>query len=200
MNILLTGGRAPVTLELARLLSRAGDQVFVGDSIRGHLCRLAKGVRSVSYAAPAGPDGSPSEFVRDIVEIIERHGIELVIPTCEEIFYLAQARETIEQYCPIFCGDAGTMDRLHNKFSFAEYVRQLGWPVPATHRLCESDDPAAILQEVEQWYSDEGEIPFALKPAYTRFGADVCLFPRGLGDSVYRKRLADIVGNESFGS
>jgi hypothetical protein len=36
-NILLTGGRAPVTLDLARAFHRAGHSVFMAESLRGHL-------------------------------------------------------------------------------------------------------------------------------------------------------------------
>jgi hypothetical protein len=37
MNILLTGGRAPATLEIARAFHRAGHIVFMAESLPGHL-------------------------------------------------------------------------------------------------------------------------------------------------------------------
>jgi hypothetical protein len=39
MRVLLTGARAPATLELARLRARAGSVVHVADTHRWHICR-----------------------------------------------------------------------------------------------------------------------------------------------------------------
>jgi short-subunit dehydrogenase involved in D-alanine esterification of teichoic acids len=51
-NILLTGGRAPVTLDLARAFHRAGHTVFMAESLRGHLSQPSNAVKA-HFVVPA---------------------------------------------------------------------------------------------------------------------------------------------------
>ena len=78
-NILLTGGRAPVTLELARLFSGAGHRVFVADSLPHHLCSYSRSVFKNFLVPP--PRFDPTGFIDALVDIIETEKIDLLIPT-----------------------------------------------------------------------------------------------------------------------
>lgn len=56
-NILITGGRAPVALELARLFKAAGHRVYAAESAKYHLCRVSSAVEA-SFRVPS-PGISP---------------------------------------------------------------------------------------------------------------------------------------------
>jgi len=51
-NILLTGGRAPAALELARVFHRAGHTVFMAESLRGHLSQPSNAIKA-NFVVPA---------------------------------------------------------------------------------------------------------------------------------------------------
>ena len=46
-RVLLTGGRAPATLDLARHLHHAGCEVFVAESVRYPICRGSNSIKEL---------------------------------------------------------------------------------------------------------------------------------------------------------
>src|SRR5579862_3436967 len=96
-HVLLTGGRAPVTLDLARKFARAGYCVSVAESSPVHLCRYSNSVRNCYDVPP--PNTEPAAFIAALIEIIREEQIDLLIPTCEEVFFVAQGLERLSEYC-----------------------------------------------------------------------------------------------------
>src|SRR5512140_1701805 len=88
LNVLLTGGRAPATLELARLFHRSGHRVFVAESLRGHLSAPSRAVNGNFVVPP--PRQDTEGFIKALRGIIAAQHIDLLIPTCEEIFYVSK--------------------------------------------------------------------------------------------------------------
>ena len=62
-NILLTGGRAPATLELARAFHRAGHTVFMAESLRGHLSQPSNAITK-QFCCPAAAPGKRRVYRR----------------------------------------------------------------------------------------------------------------------------------------
>ena len=165
-RILLTGARAPACLELARLLSRAGKQIFVADSLR---FPIAKGSRYVSKTLyiPAPTQGL-TEFARHLLRCIVDNKIDLVIPTCEEIFYISLLRARIGQYCEVFCDDFATLAQLHHKYHSMAMLKDLGVETPVTHLLNHHRQIHSYFKDSERW---------VFKPAYSRFASHALLRP-----------------------
>ncbi len=69
-RILLAGGRAPATLELARLFYVAGHTVTVAKSMPWRLCRGSKAVAQVFRVPP--PNRQPEQFVDALLNIVRR--------------------------------------------------------------------------------------------------------------------------------
>lgn len=178
-RILLTGARAPVTLELARLFARAGHTVFAADSIAYHGCRFSRAVERSFPVAP--PRQQPERFIQDLLAIIRSERIELLIPTCEEIFYVARARDVLAEHCRVLTEPLELLGRLHDKYRFIQTVQAFGLPVPQT-MLCRC---AAEVGEALRIISPAGQAA-VLKPAFSRFGARVAIVTDGrnpLGES-----------------
>ncbi|KAF8453830.1 hypothetical protein BGX38DRAFT_1249591 [Terfezia claveryi] len=97
LNILLTNGRFPVSIDLARQFTRAGHSVYVVDPMHYHVCRFSNSVRKSWRVPTPHVDGRGYvEGVLRVMEEVERKGAgareeDLVVPMHEEIFYLAEA-------------------------------------------------------------------------------------------------------------
>ncbi|GLS22307.1 hypothetical protein GCM10007874_53250 [Labrys miyagiensis] len=165
MRLLVTGARAPVAVEIARLLLAAGHQVHTADS--GPF-DLAGGVRGVRRHRLPPPRQQPAAFARAVAELVAREGIERVIPTCEEVFYLAAAREQ-GHALPLFAPGFETLRRLHDKHAFITLAAGLGLPVPHT-QLLESREQAMALAPLAR--------DLVFKPAFSRFGTETLVGER----------------------
>ena len=159
MRILLTGARAPVTLELIRLFARAGHLVFVAESARVHLGQASRFVAK-SFNIPK-PRLEPQAFMRALERIVELEQIDLVIPTCEEVFWVAGMIEGPSLREKFFVTDSNILLELHDKSRFAELARELKLRFPET-RVLNSKSDLEQLPRNKKWI---------LKPVFSRFAA-----------------------------
>lgn len=167
-NVLILGGRAPVALDLARRFRHHGWQVHVADSIA---CRLSGWSRATSTTIPlASPRHAPAAFVAGLSEAIRKHAIDLVVPTCEEVFYLSRHRSSLPGQVRILADDFDKLQQLHSKWHFLALAADCGIPVPQSGRV-------QTIAEARAWASDA---PVVLKPEFSRFGVHVQCHPDGL--------------------
>lgn len=163
LNILLTGGRAPVTLELARQFAAAGHRVYVAESLKRYLCRVSSAV-TACFEVPE-PRFQPDRFIDALCEIVNKQRIDLIVPTCEEIFYVARGLERLKPYCTVFTDSLTKLASLHNKMDFIQKAAAYGFLVPETQ----------LIQSVEEWQNALAaympEKGLVLKPVYSRFAA-----------------------------
>ncbi|WP_220208513.1 hypothetical protein [Reticulibacter mediterranei] len=162
-NVLLTGGRAFVTLELARHLARHGHRIIVAESMPVHLCRYSRCVAN-HYRVPA-PNVEGDAFIDALIAIVQREKIDVLIPTCEEVFFVAQGLERLRPYCRVLCAPFEQLARLHSKWEFIQSAACYGLLVPQTYLFTSNADLHQFLQE-------HGE-SFVLKPVFSRFASKV---------------------------
>jgi hypothetical protein len=169
-GVLILGARAPVALELARRFSRDGWKVVVADSIPCRITGWSRAVDAVESIAP--PRDNPHQFASDIAQICSRYGLELVVPTCEEIFFLARYRHRIPEHVRVLCDTFDTLRDVHSKWSFVALAQGYGAVVP---------DSALVdtLEEARKWAQGNAVV---IKPEYSRFGVHVRLYPDGIPD------------------
>jgi predicted ATP-grasp superfamily ATP-dependent carboligase len=156
MNILLTGGRAPAALELARAFHRAGHTVFMAESLRGHLSQPSNAIKA-NFVVPA-PRQDGDAFIVALKKIIEENKIDLLIPTCEEIFHIAMRRDELP--CTVFAEPINKLDQLHNKWEFVSTAVSYGLSIPETTLVKSMDD---LFHSFTNWRE------VVLKPIYSRF-------------------------------
>ena len=166
MRVLILGARAPVCLEWARAFHAAGARVTVADSVAWPLARASAAVDR--YVRLPEPRYATNEWLDAIAAEIERGGIDLLLPTCEEVFYLSYGMARLPASCRIFTSDIALLRRLHHKGHFARLTA--GWPVAAPEtRLLET------VADVEDLYGEAAGWVF--KPAYSRFAASTLIKP-----------------------
>ena len=164
-NVLLTGGRAPVTLDLARMLKRAGYRVYVAESASRHLCRLSGAVEQC-FVVPS-PRHETAQYLSELERIIQASQIDLLLPMCEEVFYIAQGAERLRPYCHVLVSSLEQLHKLHHKFHFIQLAQSMGLAVPDTR----------LVRSREEWIQTQSVLEtdrkWVWKPVYSRFAARV---------------------------
>lgn len=139
MNVLVSATRQPFAVDEIRKLGRAGHRVTALDSFAtapGSHSRYCHRRRRV-----APPRFGPQRFLVEVKRAIREDAIDLVLPTFEEVFYLARHLEELTRRCDLFTSPFATLALLHHKGSFNDLARSLGLAVPATTVVT---DPAAL--------------------------------------------------------
>jgi hypothetical protein len=129
MNILLTGTRAPATLDLARRLWREGHRVIGADSPRWPLGRYSKAF-AAHHRIPSAR-WEREGFVDSLKRIIGEEKIDLLWPTCEETFYVAARHAEFSRETRLMCDPLAVLDPLHHKLNFARFAGKAApesWP------------------------------------------------------------------------
>jgi len=167
-NVLILGPRAPAALELARSFAHAAWTVHVADSVS---CRLGAWSRAVFRAHRLPPPREDAAgFVAALARIAAAERIDLIVPTCEEVFAVSRYRHALPRSVRVLADDFDTLRALHSKRRFLELAADCGARVP---------DSAAVsdLAQAREWAAGR---PLVLKPEYSRFGVHVRLYPQGL--------------------
>ena len=126
MKVLVTSARMPFALAVMRRLRQAGHEVFSSDTYDaapGNHSRYVSG-----HAVTASPRAETERFIEQVAEFCAEHGVDVIVPTWEEAFYLATGRERLEQVAALYTPQFETLARVHDKHSFEALVEQLGIP------------------------------------------------------------------------
>ncbi|MEM8546803.1 MAG: ATP-grasp domain-containing protein [Pseudomonadota bacterium] len=163
-TVLLTSGRIPPAIDLARSFAAAGWRVLVAESLPLHLALTSRAVARC-YRVPA-PPGSPAEYLTALARIVEQETVSLVVPVSEETPYVVSLGEVLPT--PIFGLPQAHVLALQSKVTFIERAAALGLAVPVTARAG-SEEAAAI--------SAAG--PHVVKPEFGCGGKAVRFQPAG---------------------
>lgn len=168
-SVILTGGRAPVAAELARHFYSAGYRVLAAES--GPNLLAASRFVTASYRVPA-PRWEPAKFASAVEGMAAHFQADLVLPSCEEVFWLAEA---VNQgsfprlgEC-LFAPPIEVLKQLHHKARFIELVDNLGFGTPKTIQI-NSQAQLGQLQG-EKLASGQASPKIVFKPIYSRFGS-----------------------------
>jgi glutathione synthase/RimK-type ligase-like ATP-grasp enzyme len=167
-KVLILGGRSPVALDHARRFAAHGWQVVVGDSVP---CRISNWSRA-THAAVTLPSARYGirQYAHALQRVIDTHQVDLVLPTCEEVFYLARVRPALPRQVRILVDDFDKLAMLHSKWRFLEAAQHCGVIVPQSRLV-------ASIDEAREW---GGTHPVVIKPEFSRFGVHVRLYPQGI--------------------
>lgn len=155
-RILLTGGRSTIALDLARYFHSHGEQVFVADSHKIHICRFSNTVKK-NFQVPS-PRFQPIAFIESLIDIIKKYEIDMLIPTCEETIYISRGIDEFPAGCEVFCEPFDIVNSLHSKWLFMQKVKELGFNAPDTY----------LVQSQEDLENLNLPFTYALKATYSR--------------------------------
>jgi len=167
-NVLILGGRAPVAADHARRFAHQGWTVYIADSIPCRISGWSYAVRATIRLAP--PRFDPAAFIAGLSRAIKTYSIDLIIPTCEEVFFLSRYRSALPTSCRVAADDFDKLRMLHSKWDFQNLARECGGNAPVSAVV-------RTLAEAREWANGA---PIVLKPEFSRFGVHVQLYPSGI--------------------
>jgi len=177
-RILLTGGRAPATLDLARHFHNAGHVVFVAESVRYPICRGSRSIKELIMVPP--PRTEHRAFTQALCRIVKENQIDLLVPTCEEVFYVSRHLDHLRKHVQVFCAEFQTLEALHNKWSFSQTGAMSTVRTPKT-------DLIRSMNDIDQSVADRS----VYKPVYSRFASKTLISPTD-------KKLERITPSDGF--
>ncbi len=166
MRILLTLGRLPKALELARCLKAAGCEVFVAEPFGTHICKASNAVTKCFRVT--APNTDAEAYLSELLKIIADTAIDMVIPVSEEVVHVSRLRDRLPPQVRMFAPDHATILGLHDKFNFIEIVRRAELRAPAT--FWASSDAAKAFSSAHD---------YVLKPALGCSGKGLQLRRKG---------------------
>ncbi|MDT0575905.1 hypothetical protein RM533_06875 [Croceicoccus sp. F390] len=155
-TVLISGGKMTKALQLARSFHAAGHRVILAETykyrVTGH--RFSNAVdQFVTVPEPQSPD-----YVAALREIVRSHGVDVYVPVCSPVssHYDSLAIPALRDFCEIIHLAPDQIDRVDDKFRFAQAARKKGLAAPRSFRIT---DPA----EVEQFDFSSETRPYILK-------------------------------------
>ncbi len=166
-NILITGARSFTALELARQMNSQGQRIFVADSSKWYLTRFSNTIEKAFTVASARFESEL--FAQDIARIVAEEKIDLIIPSFEEVFYLAKCRDRLPTSCQLFTESLELLLELHDKNTLIKKLDSFGLPTPIT----------TLIKDPEDLKSLTPKHSYALKPVFSRAATKVIKFTPG---------------------
>jgi glutathione synthase/RimK-type ligase-like ATP-grasp enzyme len=158
-----------VTLEAVRFFAKRGYRVLGAESSPRNLARSSRYLAGNEVVT--APRRNPSQYVKDLGEICVREKVDVLIPTCEEVFYVSSGKKELEALgVRVFADDLEKLRLLHNKFLFNQWTQGTSHPGPSS-LLVTSQEQLEELRNSEKMQ--------VLKPAYSRFGSAVKILRPG---------------------
>ena len=166
LTILLTLGRLPKCLDLARAFAGAGCRVLVADPHVRHLAGRSNSVAD-SFVVPS-PVADKAGYFAALIAIIKREKVDWIVPVSEECLYVSQLQATDIAPARLWGMPFQVIEALHDKFGFNDWCRAQQIPAPATLFL--HDEGAPLLA---------AEADHVIKPRYSCSGKGVALARKG---------------------
>ena len=172
MKIAITSPRAPVVVEWIKIMQKSGHDVTVVDSLIFPVAKFSKNVKFIKIPSPRL---NFEEYKNKILLITKEY--DLVIPTCEDIFFLSLALKNSELVSKVFIPENKLLFGLHNKFTFKDYMN---------HHVKVPE--MKLIESVNQ--IDTHNKNTILKPVFSRFGRSVVrdITHKNIGNLVVSKQ------------
>jgi len=161
--VLLTGARTAIALDFARRLHRAGHRVIAAETFPRFVAAHSNCVAQIVRVPP--PRLEPDAFIESLLTIVRTEGVTQLVPTGEEVLWVARGRTRLAEACDVFCDRVELLEALHDKLRFQQLAAEIG-PVPPTWAL----ESAAQLRQLRDAHG-----PLILKRRTSRFGQHVRL-------------------------
>lgn len=164
-RVLITGARAPVAIDLARAFRAAGYAPVLMDSVDAVAARWSRGARVVRVPSPRF---AFANFAAALAAFVARERPCLIVPTCEEVFYVAEAAAR-DGFAPlVFAPPLDVLRRLHSKLDFSVLAAEAGAPTPETW-------PVSRRGEIDTLPVASDALVF--KPEFSRFASATLVRP-----------------------
>lgn len=134
-TVLISGGKMTKALQLARSFHRAGHRVILIETHKywlvGHRfsCAVDK-----FYTVPKPSDPS---YAQALLDIVIKEQVDMYVPVCSPVasYYDSQAIPTLEAHCEIMHVRPERIEKLDDKYQFAQTAQSFGLSVPKSYLI-----------------------------------------------------------------
>ena len=151
VRVLVTTSRMPFALGLIRRLGEAGHEVLATDTYATAPGSHSRFVEE-HFITPV-PASEPEAFAREVERIARERGVDVVVPTWEEAFFLSVKRDSIASAAEPFFSSFATLARLHDKYSFARLAVSLGVNTPETLLARTRDELKEAIGRFDRYFA-----------------------------------------------
>jgi hypothetical protein len=131
-TVLLTLGRLPKALDLARGFHAAGARVLVAEPMKRHLTGASNSV--AAQFQTRAPAEDHAGYLEDLLAIIAREKVDLVCPVSEESMHVGFLHGRLPPGTRLAAPSGQTLVGLHSKLGFVETAHRHGLPIPGSAR------------------------------------------------------------------
>ena len=141
-TILISGGKMTKAMQLARYFSRAGHRVVLCEMEKywhtGH--RFSNCVDEF-YTVPKPDDAG---YADALLNIVRREKVDVYVPVCSPLasYYDSLAIETLESECRVLHAKPDVIERVDDKFQFAQASESFGLFAPKSFLIT---DPQQVI-------------------------------------------------------
>ena len=164
--VLLTLGRLPKAMDIARSLHRAGCRVAIAEPFGMYLARVSNCV--AAHHRVRAPVRDPAGYLEDLRAAALAEGAAVVVPVSEEVPHVAGLHGLLPASTRLFSMPRDAVLAVHDKLGFTEAAQAAGLTVPRT-ALLGSEDAKALATRDE----------VVLKPRYGCAGRGLHFPARG---------------------
>ena len=165
-TVLLTNGRLPKAMDVARALHRAGCRVGIAEPFSMHLAKVSNCVDFTPRVR--APRHSKSGYLDDLRVLVARERAAVLVPVSEETVHVAALHGNLGTTTRVFTMPQPEVLAVHDKVSFVAVAETAGVAVPRT----------ALLGSAEAQNIAEA-CDFVIKPRLGCAGRGVGLFACG---------------------
>ncbi len=173
MKIAITCPRAPVSIEWIKIAKNSNYEIVLLDSLDYPIGMFYD--KSILYIKVASPKLDFQTYKKDMEKAL--FDVDIVIPNCEDIFFLSKIRDKIDSKAMFFMPNNDLLFELHNKFNFQKYLNSYV-KFPKTIFIANKNEIKEDLNTI-------------LKPVFSRFGRSVI-------KGVTKEKIKDIYINKDF--
>jgi predicted ATP-grasp superfamily ATP-dependent carboligase len=161
MDVLITDGYARAALAVTRSLGSKGHNVFVASESEVSLASSSKYcTQGLVYPSPRE---TPEAFIEYLVESVERHHIQVLIPVTDVCLLLvSKHRDRFPDSCMLPIADDAAINAAADKNHILELAKSIGMPVPMSLVIPTKEDVK------EKLAGDQLDYPVVLKPVRSR--------------------------------
>jgi hypothetical protein len=151
-RVIITGARAPVALDLGRSFAAAGYRAVFADSVYPFAANWSDVSNEPTIRLPKARQAFPA-YQEKISALLSATETPFIMPTCEEVFYVSAAAESVGRESQVFAPPLDTLKTLRvrsgsqrRKHMGSSALRTLQTPFPLPARACSSRNIADLAR------------------------------------------------------
>ncbi|RWR20295.1 carbamoyl-phosphate synthase large subunit [Microbacterium enclense] len=151
MRVLITSSRNTFALDLVRKLGSVGHTVFASDTYDGAVGSHSRFL--AGHLVTPSPRFETDAFIETVSAYVRAHDIDLIIPTFEDVFYLAARVADLPEGVELFAGSFSDLARLHDKASFQRLAQDADVPIPETVVVTSPEELRTAIESFPRYFA-----------------------------------------------